>query len=106
MLKKEDGLIDWSQPADVIERRVRALCPWPSAYTYLRGKLLKIYRAAVIEAGEKGPAGELVRADKGGLWVATGQGVLGLEEVQLENRKRLAFAEFLRGTRIEKGERL
>jgi methionyl-tRNA formyltransferase len=106
MLKKEDGLIDWRQPAEVIERRVRALHPWPSAYTYLRGELLKIYRAAVIEAGEKGPPGELVRADKGGLWVATGRGVLSVEEVQLENRKRLTFAEFLKGTRIEKGERL
>ena len=106
ILKKEDGLIDWSQPADMIERRVRALYPWPSAYTYLRGKLLKIYHAAVIEAGERGPAGEVVRADKGGLWIATGQGIFSLEELQLENRKRLAFAEFLRGTRIEKGERL
>lgn len=106
ILKKEDGQIDWSQPAKAIESRVRAFYPWPSAYTYLQGKLLKIYRAAVITAEEKGLPGEVVRAHRGGLWITTGQGILGLEEVQLENRKRLAAAEFLKGTRIGKGERL
>lgn len=106
ILKKEDGKIDWSQPAKAIERRVRALYPWPSAYTYLKGKLLKIYRAAVITVEERGASGEIVRADRQGLWVATGHGVLSLEEVQLENRKRLPTAEFLKGARIEKGDRL
>lgn len=106
ILKKEDGKIDWSQPANTIERRVRALYPWPSAYTTLKGKLLKIYRAAVITAEERGVCGEIVRADRQSLWIATGHGVLSLEEVQLENRKRLPAAEFLKGARIEKGERL
>ncbi|MGH7770732.1 MAG: methionyl-tRNA formyltransferase [Candidatus Binatia bacterium] len=106
ILKKEDGRIDWTQPAKAIERRGRALYPWPSAYTYLRGKLLKVYRTAVISEGEKGLPGEVTRAEGGSLWIATGQGILGLEEVQLENRKRLPAAEFLKGARIEKGERL
>jgi methionyl-tRNA formyltransferase len=104
MLKKEDGRIDWTQPAKSIERRVRAYYPWPSAYTYLKGKLLKIYRAAVIAEEAGALPGEVVRADKGGLWVVTGAGILSLEEVQLENRKRLTGAEFLKGARIEKGE--
>jgi methionyl-tRNA formyltransferase len=106
ILKKEDGKIDWSQPAKAIERRVRALYPWPSAYTYLKGKLLKIYRAAVITVEERGVSGEIVRADRQGLWISTGHGALSLEEVQLENRKRLPAAEFLKGARIEKGDRL
>lgn len=106
MLKKEDGRIDWTQPAMAIERRVRALYPWPSAYTYLHGKLLKVCRAAVITPEKKGLPGEVVRADRGGLWVATGQEILSLEEVQLENRKRLVAAEFLKGAGIENGERL
>ncbi len=106
LLKKEDGRIDWTQPAEAIERRVRAFYPWPSAYTYLRGKLLKVYRAKVILGEEKGDPGEVVRADSGGLWIATVQEVLSLEEVQLENKKRLVAAEFLKGARIEKGERL
>lgn len=106
MLKKEDGQINWGQPARVIERRVRALYPWPSAYTYLHGKLLKVHRAAVTAVEEKGAPGEVVRAERGSLWVATGQGIISLEEVQLENRKRLPPAEFLKGARIEKGDRL
>lgn len=106
ILKKEDGLIDWNQPAKAIERKIRALCPWPSAYTHLKGKLLKIHRAALVDEEAKGIPGEIVRADKGALWIATGEGILGLEEVQLENKKRLSAAEFLRGTRIAKGERL
>lgn len=106
ILKKEDGKIDWHQPAEAIERRVRGLNPWPSAYTYYKGKLLKIYRATAIRAEEKGSPGEVVRADKGGLWVMTGRGILSLEEVQLENRKKLSAAEFLKGTRIQRGERL
>jgi methionyl-tRNA formyltransferase len=106
MLKKEDGQIDWSQPAKVIERRIRAFYPWPSAYSYLRGKLLKVYRAALVSSEEKGLPGEVIRAEPDGLWIATGEGILNLEEIQLENRKRLSAAEFLKGNRIEKGEHL
>jgi methionyl-tRNA formyltransferase len=106
MIKKEDGLIDWSQPAVAIERRVRGFNPWPSAYTHLRGMLLKVHRAKVIEATQPGTAGEIVRADVNGFWVATGSGVLSLEEVQLENKKRLPGVEFVKGARIEKGAHL
>lgn len=105
MLRKEDGRIDWSKPAKAIERKVRGLYPWPSAYTHGQGKTLKVYRAKVIPQGE-GTPGEVVRADSGGLWIATGHGILGLEEVQLEGRKRLPAAEFIKGARIAKGQRL
>ena len=105
MLKKEDGLIDWAQPAMTIERRVRGVDPWPGAYSHIGGKLLKIHRAKVIAADRTGSLGEVLRADGGGFWVATSSGVLGLEEVQMENRKRLSGVEFLRGTRIRPGDR-
>jgi len=65
MIKKEDGSIHWTEPAAAIERRVRALSPWPSAYTQWKGKLLKVHRAAVVEAEEKGTPGEIVRAEGG-----------------------------------------
>jgi methionyl-tRNA formyltransferase len=106
VLKKEDGLIDWNLPAVSIERRVRGFNPWPSAYTYLVGNLLKIHRARVIEMAEKAAPGEVLKADKDGLWIATGAGALSLEEVQLENRKKMTAREFLNGTRVEKGARL
>ncbi len=106
MLKKEDGRIDWTKPAKTIERQVRAFYPWPTAYTFLKGRLLKVYRAAPVAAEEKGQPGQVVRVDRESLWIATGEGALALEELQLENRKRLAIGEFLKGARIEKSERL
>jgi methionyl-tRNA formyltransferase len=100
MIKKEDGEIRWTHPAAAIERQVRAFDPWPSAYTHWRQKLVKIYRATVMTLEISGRPGEVIRADQGGFWIQTGEGVLSLEEVQLENRKRMAAAEFLRGARV------
>jgi len=106
ILKKEDGLVDWRHSAIMIERRVRGLDPWPGAYTHINGKVLKIHRAKIMANDRSASPGEVVRADGGGLWVATGSGTIGLEEVQLENRKRLPGVEFLRGARINPGDRL
>jgi methionyl-tRNA formyltransferase len=94
------------QSAQIIERRVRGFSPWPSAYTHLQGKLLKIHRAAVVSSTSDRTPGEILRADANGFWVATGGGILSLEEVQLENKKRLSGGEFVKGARIGKGERL
>ena len=60
----------------------------------------------MVKAEQTAAPGEVVRAEKGALWVAAGDGLLSLEEVQLENRKKMAAAEFLKGSRIEKGARL
>jgi methionyl-tRNA formyltransferase len=106
LISKEDALIDWTQSAIFIERRIRGFNPWPSAYTHLDGKLLKIHHAKIVVTTETGTPGEIVRADKYGFWVATGMGVLALEEVQLENKKRIAGVEFIKGVGIVKGERL
>jgi len=106
MLKKEDGLIDWTRPAIEIERRVRGLDPWPGSFTHARGKLLKVHRARLIDCELTGSPGEVVRADSAGLWIATASGVMELVEVQLENKKRMAGAEFIKGARLEAGDRL
>jgi methionyl-tRNA formyltransferase len=106
ILKKEDGLIDWRRSAVEIERRVRGFDPWPGSYTYLTGKLLKVHRAKVISSELAGSPGEIARADAGGFWVRTSSGVIALEEVQLENKKRLPGVEFIRGARIKAGDRL
>jgi methionyl-tRNA formyltransferase len=106
MIKKEDGLVDWTQPALTIERRVRAFTPWPSAYTHLNGKLLKIHRATPVQTNRSGKPGEIVRADSGGFWIATDNGTLSLEEVQLENKKRVPGVEFIKGARIAAGDHL
>jgi methionyl-tRNA formyltransferase len=106
LLKKEDGLIDWTMPAADIERRVRAFDPWPGSFTHIGGKLLKLHRARVVAGDFVAAPGEVARADVGGFWVATSAGLLALEEVQLENKKRLPGAEFIKGARIKAGDRL
>ncbi len=106
ILKKEDGLIDWTHPSEVIERRVRGLDPWPGSYTYLNGKMLKVHRAKIISGDTARNPGEVVRADSGGFWIAAGSGVIALDEVQLENKKKLPAAEFIKGARIKAGDRL
>ena len=99
MIAKENGRIDWTQPAVVIARMVRAFNPWPSAFTYLDGKLLKIHRAHVGRPVASTP-GSVVRVE-GEIAVAAGDGILVLDELQLEGRRRLSAAEFARGGGIK-----
>jgi methionyl-tRNA formyltransferase len=106
MLKKEDGLIDWKRTAIEIERRVRGLDPWPGSYTHVAGHILKVHRARVIASEANEDPGKVMRADAGGFWIAAGSGVIGLDEVQLESKKRLPGVEFIRGARIKAGDRL
>ena len=104
MLTKAMGEIDWSMDAASIERLVRGLNPWPSAYTYVDGKTLKIWKARV-EAGEAGNEPGQVRVTKDRLLVETENGVLSILELQLEGKKRMEAAAFLRGFSIETGRK-
>lgn len=98
LLKKEDGRIDWSQDAHTLERRIRAFNPWPSAYTTLHGKLLKIFAAQVErDSTSSHSPGTVIEVTPVSLVVATGAGSLSLIEVQLEGKRRLPIAEFLKG---------
>lgn len=108
MLKKEDGIIDWTRPAVEIERRVRGLDPWPGSFTYISGKMLKVHRASVLSRAMTTTVapGEVIRADAAGFWISTSSGLIDLAEVQLENKKRLQGVEFIRGVRIKAGDRL
>ncbi|HXM43236.1 MAG TPA: methionyl-tRNA formyltransferase [Bryobacteraceae bacterium] len=96
LLKKDDGLIDWRQPAQAIHNRVRGFQPWPGAYTRFRGRQLHIWksRVAMTEAGEPG------RLLPTPLRAACGEGALDLIEVQLEGRKRIAAEAFANGQLI------
>lgn len=102
MMTKEMGNIDWHKDAQSIERLIRGLNPWPSAYTHLNGKTLKIWRA-VAEEGESGlEPGAVIEAKKT-VCVQTGKGILEIMELQLEGKKRMASDAFLRGYQIERG---
>ena len=107
ILKKEDGLIDWSQSAFVIERRVRGLQPWPNAYTSFNSKGLIIWRAQPSLAVTSNIApGELIVAQGDELVVQCGeQTALRVLEVQPEARKIIAARDFINGMRVIKGDR-
>ncbi len=104
MLRKEDGAINWDIPAMTLARQVRAYTPWPGAYTYWRGKLLKIISAHAHEqpSGETGqtqPGTVSIRTEQGQkmLTIASDSGMLVVERLQLEGKKALSADEFLRG---------
>lgn len=98
-LTKEDGRLDWAQPARALHHRLRAFTPWPGAFTFLpaqpRPLLLKVWRAET--AAGSGPPGRVLAADKLGIVVACGEGALRLLEVQREGSRRMTAAEFLAG---------
>ena len=93
-LKREHGRIDWSEPAEVIERKIRAFNPWPGAFMQISGQNLKIFSAAVVDLS--GESGEILQSEKE-LVVAAGNGAVSLDEVQLEGKRRMTATEFLRG---------
>jgi len=107
MLEKSDGLIDWHKKAEEIRNRIRGLNPWPGTYTYLQEGaeekiMLKVFKAEVVGGPPYFP-GTVVEASDKGIVIATGEGYLSLKELQLEGKRRMGVAEFIRGYKIEKG---
>ena len=103
MIKKSMGDIDWSKDAVSIERLIRGLNPWPSAYTQWDGKVLKLWDADVVEKEYEGVCGQVVEVTKDSLVVKTGKGGLSLKELQLQGKKRMDIGAFLRGYQITHG---
>ncbi|MCR5127491.1 MAG: methionyl-tRNA formyltransferase [Lachnospiraceae bacterium] len=107
MLKKEDGQISWNHPAEEIERQVRGMDPWPSAYTYHRGKQFKIWKAQAVSGGTEGLLpGTIAQIGKQGIWIACGHGMLQVTEAQPEGKKRMSAADLMNGRTLEMNERL
>jgi methionyl-tRNA formyltransferase len=104
-IKKEDGKIDWNTPSIKIWNRLRAFTPWPGAFTFLqtepKPQLLKIWKAEPME--KSGGAGEVLSADKNGIFVGCGQGALRILEVQREGGRRLTAEQFLIGHPLKLG---
>ena len=103
MIRKELGEIDWKKPAIEIERLIRGLNPWPSAYTNLNGKTFKIWQAEVLHETSNYKPGQICEVTKNAMKVQTGDGILVLKEVQLEGKKRMDAGAFLRGVSLEAG---
>ena len=107
MLQKSMGELDFEQPAEVLERLVRGLNPWPSAYTQLQGKNLKIYEADVVEIPEnqKRKPGMITAVDKKSFTIQCNPGGLRVMQLQLEGKKRMNTDAFLLGFTVEEGMR-
>jgi methionyl-tRNA formyltransferase len=105
-ITKEEGLIDWAQPASSIHNLVRGLHPWPHAHCFLDGRRLIVHRSALADAAEPAPApGTIVTAKNDRLLVSTGSGLLSLCEVQVEGKRPVSAREFLAGHRLVTGDR-
>ena len=107
ILKKEDGLINWLLSAEEIERRVRGLSPWPGTYSTFRGKVLQVWKAAVVSTPQSALEPGTLLGAGGKPLVCCGDGsVLELIEVQLEGRRRMPGRDFLNGIRLAPLEKL
>ncbi|MDH4321001.1 MAG: methionyl-tRNA formyltransferase [Desulfobulbaceae bacterium] len=106
LLCKQEGIIDWQKSADEISGLIRGLDPWPTASTTIDGEQLKLFKPSVRPGEETDPPGTVIRADKNGLLIATGQDFLLIREVQLACCKRMSIEAFLAGHPIKPGQRL
>jgi len=103
MLDKELGNIKWEKTAVQIERLIRGLNPWPSAYTDWNGKVMKIWEADVVEKNAEAVPGTIVKVEKDGFYVQTGEGQIKVTALQIPGKKRMEADAFLRGYQIEEG---
>lgn len=106
MLTKDMGRIDFSKDAEVLERLIRGLNPWPCAFTSLGEKTLKVFEADVLEGDPSKNPGEIIAVDKKSFTVQCGNGALSITSLQLEGKKRMDTSAFLLGYEIKEGMRL
>ncbi|NLC74134.1 MAG: methionyl-tRNA formyltransferase [Clostridiales bacterium] len=104
MLNKDMGAVNWNASAVCIERLIRGMNPWPGAYTRFRNKTLKLWAAEVVPEKTGRTPGTVLGADRDRIYVATGDGMLALTDIQLEGKKRMNVREFLLGCQISAGE--
>lgn len=106
MISKELGQIDWEKSSDEIDALVRGLNPWPTAYTYYKGEVMKIWQAQQIDLSSGVTCGKIVEVGKSGMIVQTSKGGLLIEEIQMPNKKRMPVSEYIKGNTLDIGIKL
>lgn len=107
MMEREHGRVDWTRSAKRVHDLVRGMSPWPGAFTTLDGARVKLHRThVVVPEGVRGEPGTIVRAEAHGIEVACGDGVVAIDELQLEGKRRMSAAELLAGHHWQPGTRL
>ena len=105
MISKADGFTDFNQPAEQIERKIRAFIEWPACYSYLDGQQVKFYKAEVIDEEPDGEPGTVSSTDKKSYFINCGSGKLRVLEQQLQGKKRMSAGDFMRGHKLSTGDR-
>ena len=105
MIKKADGYTSFDEPAEVIERRIRAFIEWPACYSYLDGLQVKFYRAEVLDEAPDGAPGTVSETSKTSYTVNCRSGKLRILEQQLQGKKRMSAGDFMRGHKLVPGDR-
>jgi methionyl-tRNA formyltransferase len=100
-LEKQEGLIDWSRPAEEIDRKVRAYNPWPVAQCRYDDKVMRIWQTQLLNEGCAAIPGEVLRSGKAGIDVATGDGVLRILQLQMPGKRAMSAADFLNAHSME-----
>jgi len=103
-LKKEHGAIDWAKSASELHCFIRGMDPWPTAYSFLDGKRFRFFIPALSDISSDQSPGTIIQADKNGLLIATGDGVLLVREIQPEGKKRMTVTAYLCGQTLETGQ--
>lgn len=106
-ISKQEGLIDWTMPAQRVANHIRAFDPSPGAYSFLEGEMVKVFEPVVVNQPLKNaPLGQIIKADAQGVWVACQDGAVSLGALQRPGAKRLGYREFLNGKRVSVGSKL
>ena len=105
MIDKTDGMTDFNEPAEVIERKIRAYLEWPACYSYLDGLQVKFYRAEALEGDPDGEPGTVSETGKDYYVINCSEGRLKVFEQQLQGKKRMGAGDFMRGHRLSRGDR-
>lgn len=105
MMKKADGFTDFREPAETVERKIRAFIEWPACYSYLDGQQVKFYKAEVLTEEPDGEPGTVSGTDKNSYIINCGSGKLRVLEQQLQGKKRMSAGDFMRGHKLSVGDR-
>jgi methionyl-tRNA formyltransferase len=105
MLRKEDGLIDWSKTPALIKDHIRGMTPWPGAFSLFDGQVIKIFGVREDSASHDAPPGTIVRVAEDGIYVATGGRIAVITDLQAPGKRRMDAGQFVRGKKIPVGSR-
>lgn len=106
MIKKEDAFIDFSESASKTEHIIRAMQPWPVAFTTYKGENMKIFSAAIVKDTSEKKIGTILNVNEDGILIKCKDDAIIISEVQMPNKKRMKVSDYIRGNKIEIGERL